>query len=148
MILIIPLFSRANRFADYKNTIGSQNDDQTLYVNPVNGNPHHSFQGNVSFLKVNPCTARFRGNVRDLCIYSYNSRAFDSTKQDILKTLLSISGDSLPVICNQENFLLKANGFITEKCLPDHHIFFKPATKNVLTNGLFIVAPICLKKSV
>ena len=88
---------------------------------------------------------------KDLCIYSYNSRGFDSTKQDILK-LISISDDSLPVICNQENFLLKANGFIIEKCLPDHHIFFKPATKNDLNgrpkNGMFVGVPICLKGSV
>ena len=89
---------------------------------------------------------------KDLCIYSYNSRGFDSTKQDILKTLLSISGDSLPVLCNQENFLLKANGFIIEKCLPDHHIFFKPATKKGLNgrpkNGMFVAVPISLKESV
>ena len=89
---------------------------------------------------------------KDLCIYSYNSRGFDSTKQHILKTLLSISGDSLPVICNQENFLLKANGFIIEKYLPDHHIFFKPATKNDLNGrpkyGMFVAVPICLKESV
>ena len=81
---------------------------------------------------------------KDLCIYSYNSRGFDSTKQDILKTLLSISGDSLPVI-TRTIFLLKANGFIIEKCLPHHHIFFRPATKNDLNgrpkNGMFIAVP-------
>ena len=86
-----------------------------------------------------------------LCIYSYNSRGFDITKQHILK-LISISGDSLPVICNQENFLLKANGFIIEKCLPDHHTFFQPATKNDLNgrlkNGMFVAVTICLKESV
>ena len=36
----------------------------------------------------------------DLSIYSYNSRGFDSTKQDVLKTLVPISGDSLSIICN------------------------------------------------
>ena len=89
---------------------------------------------------------------KNLCIYSYNSRGFYSNKQDILKTLLSVFGDSLLVICNQENFLLKANRFIIEKCLPDHHMFFKPATKKNLNdrpkNGMFVAVPICLKESV
>ena len=88
----------------------------------------------------------------DLCIYSYNSRGFDSTKQDIIKNLLLLSGDILPVICNQENFLLKANGYIIENCLPDHKIFFKPATKKGLSgrpkNGMFIALPISMKDSV
>ena len=48
---------------------------------------------------------------------------------------------------------MKAKGFIIEKCLPDHHIFFKPAnTKNDLNgrpkNGMFVAVPICLKESV
>ena len=88
----------------------------------------------------------------NLCIYSYNSRGFDCTKQDILKTLISLSGDNLPIICNQENFLLKANGYMVKKCLPDHQIFFKPATKKDLNgrpkNGMFIAIPSCLKESV
>ena len=87
----------------------------------------------------------------NLCIYSYNSRGFDCTKQDILKTLISLSGDNLPIICNQENFLLKANGYMAKKCLPDHQIFFKPATKKDLNgrpkNGMFIAIPSCLKES-
>ena len=86
-----------------------------------------------------------------VCIYSYNSRGFDRTKQDILKTLLLISSDSVPIIFNQENFLLKANGYIIKKCLPDHHIIFKPATKKGLhgrpKNGMFIAVPNCLKES-
>ena len=52
----------------------------------------------------------------------------------------------------QENFLSKANGFIIEKCLPDYHIFFKPATKKDLNGrphtGMFVAVPICLKESV
>ena len=83
----------------------------------------------------------------DLSIYSYNSRGFDSTKQDVLKTLVSISG-----ICIQENFLLKANGYIADNCLPDPHVFFNPALKKGLNrrpkNGMFIAVPKCLKESV
>ena len=87
----------------------------------------------------------------NLCVYSYNSRGFDCSKQDILKTLISLSGDNLPIICNQENFLLKANGYMVKKCLPDHQIFFKPATKKDLNgrpkNGMFIAIPSCLEES-
>ena len=59
----------------------------------------------------------------------------------------------LPVICNQENFRLKANGFIIENVyLPDHHIFFEPAIKKGLNgrpkNGMLVVVPICLKEPV
>ena len=67
----------------------------------------------------------------NLCIYSYNSRGFNSTKQDVLKTLVSIAGDNFSLICNQENFLLKANGCIADNCLPGHHIFFNHAVFNL-----------------
>ena len=67
-----------------------------------------------------------------ICIYSYNSRGFDQTKQDIFKTLLLLSGDCMPIICNQENFILKANRYLINKCLPDHHIIFTPASKKGL----------------
>ena len=75
---------------------------------------------------------------KNLCIYPYNSRGFDSNKQDILKTLLSVSGDSLPVICNQENFLLKANRFIIEKCLPDQTII---CSSSLLLKKTLMVGP-------
>ena len=88
----------------------------------------------------------------NLCIYSYNSRGFNSTKQYVLKTLVSIAGDNFSIICNQENFLLKANGYIADNCLPDHHIFFNHALKKGLngrpTNGMFIAVPKCMKESV
>ena len=77
---------------------------------------------------------------------------FDSTKQDVLKTLVSVSGDSLSIICNQENFLLKTNGYIADNCLPGHHVFFDPALKKGLNgkpkNGMFIAVPKYLKESV
>ena len=80
------------------------------------------------------------------------TRGFVSTKQDVLKTLVSISGDRLSIICNQENFLLKANEYIADNCLPDHHVFFNPALKKGLNgrpkNGMFIAVPKCLKKYV
>ena len=46
---------------------------------------------------------------------------------------------------------MKANGFLIEKWLPDHHIFFNPATKNELNgrpkNGMFVAVRTCSKES-
>lgn len=87
--------------------------------------------------------------IDDLCIFSYNSRGFDSSKQDFIK-MLSISGGTDTVICNQENFVLQANEYIVRKSLPDHHVFFKAATKASLDgrpkNGMFIAVPEHLKE--
>ena len=66
---------------------------------------------------------------RDICIFSFNSRGFDTCKQDFVRQLANLSGDTLPIICNQENFLLKSNSYIINQSLPDHHIFFKHAIK-------------------
>ena len=88
----------------------------------------------------------------NLCIFSYNSRGFDSTKQDIVKTLQSLAGNCLPIICNQENFLLKANEYVIKRTLPDYHVIFKPASKEGLTgrpkNGMFVAVPDCLKDKI
>ena len=88
----------------------------------------------------------------NLSLFSYNSRGFDRCKQDILKTLQLLSDDNLPIICNQENFLLKGNGYMIQKCLPNHHIIFKPATKNGLhgrpKNGMFTAIPSSIKEIV
>ena len=88
----------------------------------------------------------------NICIISYNSRGFNSCKQDFIKTLLSLTGNSLPIICNQENLLLNAHEYIAKQPLPDHHIIFNPATKDGLDgrpkNGMFIAVPNCLKEMV
>ena len=88
----------------------------------------------------------------DICIYSYNSRGFAATKQDVAKSMVTASGNNPSIICNQENFILKANGYIIEKCLPSHYIFFKPATKSGLSgrpkNGMFIAVPSDMKEYV
>ena len=67
-----------------------------------------------------------------LCIFSYNSRGFNADKQLFCLKLLMSSGSSTTILCNQENFLLKANGYIIKQALPDHHILFKPAEKIAL----------------
>ena len=62
------------------------------------------------------------------------------------------SGSSTTILCNQENFLLKANGYIIRQTLPDHHILFKPAEKDYLEgrpkNGMFIAIPDVMKVNV
>ena len=82
-------------------------------------------------------------------IYSYNSRGFNADKQEICRNLLNTNNDQLPILCNQENFLLKSNGYIIEQSLPELHIIFKPATKVFLdgrpNNGMFIAIPKSMK---
>ena len=81
-----------------------------------------------------------------------NHRGFHDGNQLICKELLTIAGNKIPIICNQENFLLKANKFKVEQCLPDYHIYFIPANKEKLTgrpsNGMFIAIPKYLKSKV
>ena len=83
-----------------------------------------------------------------ICIFSYNSRGFDSSKQDVIKAFTTMSG-CLTIICNQENFLLKNNKYMIKQILPEHHIVFKPATKDGFEgrpkNGMFIAIPIHFK---
>ena len=69
-----------------------------------------------------------------------------------MKTLALTAGDSLPVICNQENFLLKANEYVIKQTLSNYHIFFNPATKESLDgrpkNGMFVAVPTDVKELV
>ena len=87
-----------------------------------------------------------------LCTFSYNSRGFNADKQLFFLKLLMTSGSSTTILCNQENFLLKANGYIIKQALPDHHILFKPAEKEYLEgrpkNGMFIAIPDVMKENV
>ena len=57
-----------------------------------------------------------------------------------------LSGNRIPVLCNQENFLLRENNFKVRQALPNCHIVFKGARKNQLNtgrpaNGMFIAIP-------
>ena len=94
----------------------------------------------------------FNPDRKDFCIFSYNSRGFHDGNQSVCKDLLTIAGNKIPIICNQENFLLKANKLKIQQCLPDHHIYFNPATKEGLNgrprNGMFIAIPRYLKANV
>ena len=54
-----------------------------------------------------------------------------------------IVGSKIPIICNQENFLLRSNSYKIFQAVPGFHFFIKPAVKDVLDrgrpkNGMFI----------
>ena len=80
----------------------------------------------------------FNPERKDFCIFSYNSWGFHDGNQSICKDLLKIAGNKIPIICNQENFLSKANKFKIEQCLPDHH---NPANKERLSGKMAYLLP-------
>ena len=56
------------------------------------------------------------------------------------------SENYVPILCNQDNFLLQGNGYKIEQCLHKSRIIFKKAIKDALNNGrpkngMFIVVP-------
>ena len=85
---------------------------------------------------------------KEVCIISYNSRGFSSCKRDFMKNFPLIAGCDA-IIMNQENFLLKKNGYMARNALPEHHLILKPASKEGLEgrpqNGMFIAVPSTLK---
>ena len=85
---------------------------------------------------------------KKLRIYSYNTRGFDKTKQLLCNETLH-ADNTIPIICVQENFVLKGNTHIITKALPDFQVFVKPAKKDKLegrpANGMFIALPKELK---
>ena len=87
-----------------------------------------------------------------LCLFSYNSRGFATDKQNFCKYLTTISGDKIPIVLNQENFLLRANRYKIQQCLPNSHIIFKPSVKEGQhgrpKGGLFISVPDYFKECV
>ena len=54
------------------------------------------------------------------------------------------------IILNQENFLLRNNGYLAKNALPQHHLIIKPASKAGLEgrpkNGMFIAVPSLMKE--
>ena len=56
------------------------------------------------------------------------------------------------IILNQENFLLKNNGYLAKNTLPQHHLIMKPAIKDGFEgrpkNGMFIAVPSIMKENV
>ena len=87
-----------------------------------------------------------------LCIISYNSRGFSSEKQDFCQLLTSktVVGNNLPILCNQENFVLRGNSYKINQALKGYHCIINPAIKEThdkgrARNGMFIAVPDCMK---
>ena len=83
-----------------------------------------------------------------MCVISYNLRGFCKLEQDFCNQLTSINmvGNSLPILCNQENFIINSNSYRINNALPGFHTVIKPAVKNNFdngrpSNGMFIAVP-------
>ena len=65
---------------------------------------------------------------------------------------MNLAGNKLPILCNQENFLLRSNNYLLDKSFPNCHIVFKPASKETFLgrpkNGMFIAVPDCMKDAI
>jgi hypothetical protein len=72
-----------------------------------------------------------------------------------MKKLVShqIVGEKIPILCNQENFILKANVYKLFQAIPGFQFFVNPAIKSGQdrgrpANGMFICVPDCIKSCV
>ena len=90
-----------------------------------------------------------------LCVISYNSRGFCANKQNTCNALLNegIIGDKIPILCNQENFLLKGSCYKINQAIDGFHCFINPAVKQSHDkgrpkNGMFIAVPEILKNKI
>ena len=80
-----------------------------------------------------------------MCLISWNSRGSRQQKMQYLSHLVSTQnvGTKIPIICNQESFILKANSYKIMQALPGFHCFINPAIKEFQDrgrpmNGMFI----------
>ena len=92
---------------------------------------------------------------KEVCFISYNSRGFSDLKTTVIQELVSPSvvGNKIPILCNQENFLLRDNSYKLVKALPGYQLVINPAVKNSHDtgrpkNGMFIAFPQVIKSSV
>ena len=74
---------------------------------------------------------------RKVCFVSYNSRGFSESQQKVTHMISSpgIVGNKLPIICNQENFILKANTYKIIQTLPNFQFYINPAIKEDMNTG-------------
>ena len=76
-------------------------------------------------------------------------------KTTFIKYLISpeVVGSKLPILCNQENFVLRDNTYKIIKALPGYHVIVNPAIKNNQDtgrpkNGMFVAFPNKIKRSI
>ena len=89
---------------------------------------------------------------RKVCFMSYNSRGFSSITIDFIKYLTSIEvvDNKIPIICNQENFVLRDNSYKLVRALPGYQVLINPAVKiehdsGRPKNGMFVAFPLAIK---
>ena len=92
---------------------------------------------------------------KDICILSYNTRGFSEMKQSYCRLLVNEQtvGNKIPIICNQENFILRGNSFKINQALPGFYILINPAIKEThdrgrAKNGMFIAVPSSIKSQI
>ena len=92
---------------------------------------------------------------REVCIMSYNSRGFSATTESFIRNLVSpvTVGNKIPILCNQENFLLRDNSYKLVKALPGFHLVINQAIKSSLDSGrprggMFIAFPVSMKNDI
>ena len=97
------------------------------------------------------------GNVEksELCFISYNSRGLSAMKQDYCQQLVSRNtvGNRIPILCNQENFILRGNSYKINQSLPGFYCLINPAVKEThdkgrAKNGMFIAVPNSMKSCI
>ena len=76
-------------------------------------------------------------------------------KENLVRQLVSrdVVGSKIPILCNQENFMLRENSYKLSKALPGFQVLVNPAVKSDLglgrpKNGMFIVFPNIIKGAV
>ena len=76
-------------------------------------------------------------------------------KTDFIRFLLSdkVTGDKIPILCNQGNFILRENSYKIKQALHGLPLVINPAIKKDLThgrpsNGMFIAFPDNIKNQV
>ena len=86
---------------------------------------------------------------------SYNSRGFSNLTIDFMKHLLSIEvvGSKIPILSNQENFILRHNSYKIARALPGYQVLVNPAVKfehdhGRPKNGMFIAFPVTIRNCV
>ena len=90
-----------------------------------------------------------------VCLMSYNSCGSSKQKMQFIKYLVSSQcvGNKIPILCNQEKILLKANSYKLFQVCPEFQFFINPAVKDVQdrgrpSNGMFICVPNKIKSCV
>ena len=84
----------------------------------------------------------------ELCIMSYNSRGFGVLKQNFCRYLSSkeVVGNKIPILYNQEHFILRRNSYKLKQAFPDSFLLINPAEKSThckgrARGGLFVSVP-------